>query len=269
MVLTAEQLTGLNIPYAAEISFDGVVALSNAVGGVPVCLATPLVDPYVGLNLPAGEQTLAGAQALAYVRSRHGVGDGSDLGRISDQQLFLSSLMRKMTSAGVLSNPITLFSLAQAAVSNMQLSDTLTQPATIVSIALALKGISLSNMVFLQYPTIPDPADTAHVIPDPVGAAALTAAMAADKPVQLSGAVGPATVLATPAPGGSAAPASPATTTPAPTTPSAGASPGATPPGTPATPGTPGATPAAGGAVTLPSTATGQTAAEQTCTKGN
>src|SRR6185437_10643347 len=125
VVLTAEALTGLTIPYAAEISFDGVSAMSDAVGGVTVCLATPLTDPYVGLNLPAGQQTLVGAQALAFVRSRHGVGDGSDLGRISNQQLFLSALLRTVTSAGVLTNPLTLYTLAKAATSNATLSDTL------------------------------------------------------------------------------------------------------------------------------------------------
>lgn len=244
VVLAAEKLTGLSIQYAAEISFDGVIAMSNAVGGVTVCLATPLVDPYVGLNLATGQQTLVGSTALAFVRSRHGVGDGSDLGRISNQQLFLSALLRKITTAGVLSNPITLYSLAHAAVTNMQLSDTLTSPTTLVAIALALKNVSLANIVFLQYPAMGDPAYPNRVVPDVGAATVLDNALVADQPVSLTGTVGRATVVNT------AAPAAPAATP----------APGPTAPSTPAP---------ASSAVALPSSVTGQTAAEQTCTKGN
>lgn len=264
-VLAAEQLTGLTIPYAAEISFDGVIAMSNAVGGVSVCLATAVIDPYVGLDLPAGEQTLVGAQALAFVRSRHGVGDGSDLGRISDQQLFLSSLLRKATSAGVLGNPLSLYGLAKAATSNVQLSDTLDSPTTLVSIALALKSVPLSSFVFLQYPTMTDPDNGNRVVPEPTGVDALKQALTADVPVRLTGTTGVATE-ATPA--GTSAPGGPtATATPAPdagATPSTTATPGATASPAPGTTATP-----APAAVALPSTVTGQTANEQTCAKGN
>jgi LCP family protein required for cell wall assembly len=250
VVLAAEQLTGLTIPYAAEISFDGVIAMSNAVGGVTVCLASAVTDPYVGLDLSAGEQTLVGAQALAFVRSRHGVGDGSDLGRISNQQLFLSALLRKATSAGVLSNPLTLYGLAKSATSNIQLSDTLDSPTTLVSIALALKSVPLTDFVFVQYPSMTDPDDVNRVVPEPTGVAALQQALTSDTPIQLTGTTGAAT---------EAAPSTPAATpTPAATAPASTATPTAT--ATPAPTTT---------SVALPSTVTGQTAAEQTCTKGN
>lgn len=253
VVVTAEALTGLSIPYAAEISFDGVVAMSNAVGGVPVCLATPLTDPYVGLDLPAGRQTLVGSQALAFVRSRHGVGDGSDLGRISNQQLFLSSLLRAATSAGVLTNPLTLYTLAKAATSNLTLSDTLDSP-TIVSIGLALKSVSLSDFVFLQYPSMTDPNDPNRVVPEPIGVDALKQALTTDTPIVLTGTTGAGTESATPTPT--------ATST---ATPGATATPSA---GTTASSG--GSTPSpTSSAVSLPSNVTGQTAAQQTCTKGN
>jgi LCP family protein required for cell wall assembly len=243
VVLTAESLTGLQIDYAAEISFDGVAAMSDAVGGVSVCIATPINDKYTGLNLAAGQQTLVGAQALAFLRTRHGVDDGSDLARISSQQVFLSALARKVTSAGVLTNPLTLYSLAQAAVKNMTLSDQLTNPTTLVSIGLALKDVGLGNMVFLQYPTVADPADPNRVVEQSSAANILNAALIADHPIQLTGAPGRAAELA---PG--------TTTTPSATPPAdAGAAPGT----------------AAGDTVALPSSVTGQTAAEQTCTKGN
>jgi anionic cell wall polymer biosynthesis LytR-Cps2A-Psr (LCP) family protein len=169
------------------------------------------------------------------------VDDGSDLARISNQQVFLSALARKVTSGGVLSNPLTLYSLAQAAVHNMTPSDTLTNPTTLVSIALALKDVGLANMVFLQYPTIADPANPNRVVAQKSAASVLNAALIADHPIQLTGTLGRAATVAS------------GTTTPA--TPSAGTS------GAPDT--------VASDAVALPSSVTGQTAAEQTCTKGN
>jgi LCP family protein required for cell wall assembly len=238
-VLTIEKLTGVDIPFAAEISFDGVSAMSDAVGGVTVCLATPVNDRYTTppLALPAGQQTLVGPVALSFLRSRHGVGDGSDLGRISNQQVFMSALARKLTSAGVLSNPLTLYSLASATVKNVTLSDTLTSPVTLVQIGLALKTVGLSNMVFVQYPTIYDPSNKNRVIPQQSGAAVLNSALVQDKPVTLTGTTGVGSV---------AGPSTPPTSTGTPT-PTATTDPNS---------------------VALPSTVTGQTAAQETCTKG-
>lgn len=243
-VLTIEQLTGLTIPYAAEISFDGVVAMSNAVGGVSVCVASPINDPYSGLVLSAGEHVLEGTQALEFLRTRHGVADGSDLGRISSQQVFLASLVRKIQSGGVLKNPLELYTLAKAAVSNMQLSSSLGNASTLVQIALALKDIPSSNIVFLQYPTITDPTNDNRVIPDPSAGPILNSALVNDQPVELTGQTGRGAELATPAPSATTSPTS--TATPAPS-----------------------ASAAIPGAIQLPSSVTGQTAAEQTCSKGN
>ncbi|WP_241976214.1 LCP family protein [Cryobacterium algoricola] len=256
VVVTIEKLTGLQIPFAAQISFDGVTAMSNAVGGVTVCIASPINDLYTNppLHLAAGQQTILGDEALSFLRSRHGVGDGSDLGRISNQQVFMAALARKVESGGVLGNPVALYALAKAATGNMLLSDTLTNPTTLVQIALALKDTGLANMVFLQYPTVADPQDVNRVIPQSTGATIVNAALVADQPIVLSGLPGRAAVIDKSA--------ATATATPPPT-PSTSAS--ARTPGV-ATPTT--TTPTPTGAV-LPSTVTGQTAAEQTCSKGN
>lgn len=245
VVLTIEKLTGITIPFAAKITLDGVTAMSDAVGGVDVCVATPINDTYVipPIHLAAGEHTLVGADALSFLRTRHGLVGGSDLARISNQQLFMSALARKVTSAGVLGNPLALYPLADAAVKNVTMSDTLTNPTTLVEIALALKNVGLSNMVFLQYPSVTDPANPNRVVPQTSAAATLLSALAANKPVQLSGKVGGGTVLV------------PATPTAPPTVPATGAP-------------TSAATPPTQDTVVLPSTITGQTAADQTCSKG-
>jgi LCP family protein required for cell wall assembly len=151
---TVQKLTGLRIDFAAMITFGGVIAMSSAVGGVDVCVTEPISDPYTGLNLPAaGTYSLAGADALAFLRSRHGVGDGSDLGRISSQQVFLSSLVRKIKDDGTLTDFTKLYGIATAATQNITLSENFKRLDTLVSIASVLKKIPLENIVFVRYPS--------------------------------------------------------------------------------------------------------------------
>lgn len=149
---TVQGLTGLDIQYSAAVSFNGVIEMSNAIGGVPLCVAQPIEDPYTGLDLPAGTSTLQGDEALAFLRTRHGVGDGSDLGRISSQQVFLSSLLRTVKSNDTLTSPATLYKLARAAASNMQLSESLNDIGTMVQMGRALQDLPLSQVNFVQYP---------------------------------------------------------------------------------------------------------------------
>jgi LCP family protein required for cell wall assembly len=152
-LLTIQELTGLQIPYLAMIDFRGVIEMSNAIGGVEVCVASPIDDQYSKLQLDAGLHTLQGREALAFLRTRHGVGDGSDLARISNQQVFLTSLLRKVKNEGVLNNPIYLYSLANAAARNMKLSESMTDLGTMVTLAGALRNVDLDKMTFLQVPS--------------------------------------------------------------------------------------------------------------------
>ena len=151
-VLTVQELTGLHIDFAGLITFEGVIQMSNAVGGVPVCLATPIQDPYSGFYAPAGVSVLQGQTALQFLRSRHAVGDGSDLTRISSQQVFLSSLVRTLKSDDTLNDIPKLYNIAQAAIANMELSSNFSNPDTLIAIARALSTLELDKVTFVQYP---------------------------------------------------------------------------------------------------------------------
>jgi len=152
-VLTVEEFTGMDIQFAGLIKFSGVIKMSDAVGGVPVCVSGPVVDSDSGLNLPeAGTYTLGGQDALNFLRTRHAIGDGGDLTRISSQQVFLSSLLRTLQSSETLGDPVKVYNLARAATSSMLLSDNFAQLDTLASVALALKDIPLENFNFVQYP---------------------------------------------------------------------------------------------------------------------
>ena len=189
VVLTVQELTGLPIQFAGMITFDGVVDMSDAIGGVDVCITGPMYDPYTGIDLPAaGTYKLSGFDALAFLRSRHGVGDGSDLTRISSQQVYLSSLVRTLKSQDTLGDVKKLYNLANAAVSSMTLSSSLADVSTMVSIALALKNIPLERVTFVQYPgnTGGDGIYAGKVRPDRATGDAMMALIAADQPFVLA-----------------------------------------------------------------------------------
>ena len=155
VALTIEQLTGLDIGYAGLMTFAGVAQLSTAVGGVEICVDAPLVDPWSGIDLPeAGYHTLEGYQALAFLRTRKGVGDGSDLSRISSQQVYMSALVRTLQADGVLNDVTKLYGLAQVAANTMVLSTSLGSLDVMVAMARALRGIPNDNIVFIQYPVL-------------------------------------------------------------------------------------------------------------------
>ncbi|MFC7431397.1 MULTISPECIES: LCP family protein [unclassified Agrococcus] len=177
-----ESLSGLEIPYAALIGFDGVVNMSSAVGGVPVCFAGDIDDPYTGFSITEGTHEIEGLQALQFLRMRHGVGDGSDLSRISSQQVFLSSLIRTLQSDAVLSDLGRLYSIAQVATSSMTMSSSLNDVGTMVSMARVLANIPLDTMQFIQYPSASN--GTGRVVPTPV-ADEVMALIASDQPVTL------------------------------------------------------------------------------------
>ncbi len=173
-VITAvEDMSGLDIQFAAMVKFRGVIEMSNAVGGVEVCVEQPIDDPYIGLQLDAGYHTLQGADALAFLRTRHGVGDGSDLSRISNQQVFLSALMRTLKSGDTLTDPTKLYGIARAATQNMVLSSNLNNVDVMVQIAFALSEVPLDQISFVQLPVVTPDYDPNRVVPDEYASEAL------------------------------------------------------------------------------------------------
>jgi LCP family protein required for cell wall assembly len=186
-LLAVQELTGVTMPYLAMIDFKGVIAMSEAIGGVDVCVAEPINDDYSKLYLEAGEHTLIGDQALAFLRTRHGVGDGSDLSRISNQQVFLTSLVRKLKDEGALTNPFTMFRLGTAALSNMTLSRSLTDLGVIFGLAQQVNDVDLDKITFIKLPVYDlDGEYAGRVAAIPDRSAELFALLASDAPLVLA-----------------------------------------------------------------------------------
>ncbi len=138
LVQTVESVTGLNINHYMGIGFEGLVDVTNKVGGVNVCLKTAVHDQNSGVNLPAGCQTLNGTQALAFVRDRHSFATG-DLQRIQDQREFLKALLSKATSPAVFLNPIRALPFGSSAASSISV-DQGTHLYNLIKAGLALRN---------------------------------------------------------------------------------------------------------------------------------
>jgi LCP family protein required for cell wall assembly len=130
-IATVEHLTHLRIDHFVEVNFLGFQRMVDALGGVKVCLSHPIDDPVrtnpatggtigSGLVVSAGTHTFHGKQALGFVRARYAVGDGSDLGRIKNQQVFISAVIRKATSTGLILKPWRLLNFLNAATKSIR-----------------------------------------------------------------------------------------------------------------------------------------------------
>lgn len=150
-ILTLQRLTGIEITHYVQVDFAGFKSMVDALGGVPVCSTQRVYDRDSGLRLSAGVQKLGGEQALAFVRARHNLGDGSDLDRIKRQQVFLASMVRVATSSGVLLNVPRLTKFLEAA-SKATTMDKQTSLSDLRTLATQLRGLDPKRVAFLTAP---------------------------------------------------------------------------------------------------------------------
>jgi LCP family protein required for cell wall assembly len=163
-VKTVESLTGLTLTHYIAIDFEGVVGVVNALGGVKVCVTQAIDDKDSGLNIPAGTTNLDGDQALAFVRLRHSVGDGSDLERIGRQQYFLDRLENQVRAAGLITDPVKLYKVLDAATSSLTTDPGLGTVTDLYELAQTLNQIPDGKMNYVTVPNEPYPEDTDRVV---------------------------------------------------------------------------------------------------------
>lgn len=114
-VATWEELTGVPVDHFMMIDFSGVVSMADAVGGVPVCVSDNVSDRQSKLRLKKGTSVIQGQQALSWLRTRHGFGDGTDIGRAKAQHMYMNSMVRQLKAGTKLTDPGKLRGLAEAA----------------------------------------------------------------------------------------------------------------------------------------------------------
>ncbi|GED97388.1 LytR family transcriptional regulator [Gordonia crocea] len=149
LIDTVATLTGVEVDHYAEVGLLGFALLTNAVGGVDVCLKAPVRERYSGAKFRKGRQTLNGPQALSFVRQRHGLPRG-DLDRITRQQVFMASLAQKMLSAKVLTDPKTMGKLETAVSRSVVIDDNW----DVLSFAEKLRDLSGGKVRFATIPIV-------------------------------------------------------------------------------------------------------------------
>ncbi|WP_367322669.1 LCP family protein [Streptomyces sp. HUAS ZL42] len=156
---TVTELTGVTPDNFMVADFNAVKTLTTAVGGVDVCLAKDIKDPDSHLNLKKGTQHIAGETALAFVRTRHAVGFGGDLSRITLQQQFLSALMRKLKSNDTLTSPSKMLKLAEAGTEALTVDSKLDSIGKLKDLGLELGKLNTKNLTFTTVPVLDNPAE--------------------------------------------------------------------------------------------------------------
>ena len=150
LIQVVESITNLRIDHYVEINFAGFAHMVDSLGGIQVCTKQNINDPKSHLILAAGIHTLNGIEALKYVRTRDFDGMG-DLGRMQRQQQFMSSVLRKATSTGVLLNPVKLLGFMNAAMATVK-TDSSLNTSDLITLAKQLRNLSASKVRTLTVP---------------------------------------------------------------------------------------------------------------------
>jgi LCP family protein required for cell wall assembly len=156
LVQTISALTGLRIDHYAEVDLLGFFNLTEVVGGVEVNLCKAVDDSrYSGAVFPAGPQVISGADAVKFVRQRHGL-PRVDLDRIVRQQVFIGGVLRKMLSEDVMLDLGRQRELAEAASKAL----TVDRDLELLDLAQQMQSVTAGSIEFQTIPIVtPDGRD--------------------------------------------------------------------------------------------------------------
>lgn len=149
LIKTVADLTGVTVDHYAEIGLLGFSLITDALGGVEVCLEQPVYEPLSGADFPAGWQRLDGPQALSFVRQRHDLPRG-DLDRVVRQQVVMASLAHQVISGKTLKSPATLNRLQDA----IQRSVVISSGWDVMDFLKQLQRLAGGNVAFATIPVL-------------------------------------------------------------------------------------------------------------------
>jgi LCP family protein required for cell wall assembly len=163
-VKTVESLTDVRMDHYIEIDFSGFAKLVNALGGVTVTTDEDIDDDDSHLHLEAGTHHLNGKQALALARTRHGIGDGSDLGRIGLQQKLVKALLKRISAQNLLTDPAGLYGVADAVTDSLTTDTGLDSLSELMTLGKSLGGLDPGNVETVMMPVVTAPSDPNRVV---------------------------------------------------------------------------------------------------------
>ncbi|MER8070248.1 LCP family protein [Streptomyces sp. NPDC094034] len=185
-VKTVETMSGVRMDHYIEVDFTGFKKLVDQLGGVRITTTRAIDDPKSHLRLAPGTHTLDGEQSLGLVRTRHSVGDGSDLGRIELQQAFVKALIDQVRSIGLFSSPKKLYDLADTATRAITPDSELDSIPELVGFADSLKNLGAKDVQMITLPVRYDPADRNRVLPLQAESEQVWTALRQDRPIPAS-----------------------------------------------------------------------------------
>ncbi|MBO0913308.1 LCP family protein [Streptomyces laculatispora] len=193
VVKTVEKMSGVRIDHYLEINFAGFKDLVDAIGGVTVDVPQDIHDKSSGLDLTAGPHKLNGTESLSYVRTRHGIGDGSDLGRIGLQQQFLLALLSEVKSQNLLGSPANAYKIANSATKSLTTDEGLASLKSLTQFARSMNGVDPGSMETIMLPVAYDKIDPNRVVAAQPQAKTLWKAIREDAAIPESAKKSPAT----------------------------------------------------------------------------
>ncbi|WP_217171004.1 LCP family protein [Streptomyces sp. AC512_CC834] len=193
VVKTVEQMSGIRMDHYVEIDFAGFKDLVDAIGGVTVTVEEDIHDSSSGLDLTAGTHKLNGTESLAFVRTRHGVGDGSDLGRIGLQQQFMLALLSEIKRQDLLGSPTKTYKIANQLTAALTTDSDLASLTKLAEFGRSLNGVDPSTMETIMLPVAYDTQDPNRVVAAQPQAGRLWEALRKDEDIPESAKKSPAT----------------------------------------------------------------------------
>ncbi|MEV6022019.1 LCP family protein [Streptomyces sp. NPDC052036] len=193
VVKTVEQMSGVRMDHYVEIDFAGFKGLVDAIGGVTVTVDQAIHDKSSGLNITAGTHRLNGTQSLEFVRTRHGIGDGSDLGRIGLQQQFMLALLGEIKKQDLLGSPTKAYKIADSLTAALTTDSGLASLTKLADFGRSMNGVDPSTMETIMLPVAYDRIDPNRVVAAEPQASTLWKAIRTDSVIPASAKKSPAT----------------------------------------------------------------------------
>jgi LCP family protein required for cell wall assembly len=148
LIQTVEQLTQVRIDHYVAIDFDGIIQVTDDLGGVDVVVAeTTSNGPY---TFEAGVNHLDGKRARWYLGQRYGL-PGGDFDRVKRQQQYLRAMFGKLFSANTFRDPGKLDAALRAVTSSVSVDDTLSN-AGLVGLAYSMRNVTPENVDYFTAP---------------------------------------------------------------------------------------------------------------------
>lgn len=150
---TVEKMSGMPIDAFMVVNFAGFINMIDALGGIWFNIPERIEDESASLFIDAGCWKLDGTQSLAYMRSRKGQGDGSDISRIGRQQQLISAMLREIQSKDYVTDSGALLTFLQAAIASVNVSSNLGDARA--DLTLLLNVLSKTERANIQFVTMP------------------------------------------------------------------------------------------------------------------